>query len=478
MSITRRSSHLKMQSLPNADKYFADICFSMPTTLRTTPQCNELTNISTRRPQQPTSCISTSEHLDLQEPLPRISSRTTSALQKLYIRHNAEIHRGKCAHHLGRLSAEALDEARSAVSNVMHVPNADDIVFANNLVSAHTLLARAATASLRPGDEILLAVNLPDTCLHIWHSVARSRELVPRLVTASLTRGAVPDVADFAQFISGRTRISIVPSICPLTLQQVLTPSLAPFLRAVAAINVIDASMYAQHLPFPRLSELGSDFVIVHPGAISMPSGCVIAGKPNAWHGFPPVEGADHTISDSAFNEDDDGLPQTIQLTEPLDLLTSPQVWGPSPERFEPMSTAVATAITTAAAMNEHVENFSDDAIRQGKRLAERLHNALERCSSVSVFTPQSTTPEAPVACFTPIGAELHDVALSLESHGIQVDIGCLGLSVALRTGAGLESVLRVSFNPTVHSDDDVDKFMSTLDCVMESLSTQPTDVR
>lgn len=472
--LAHHTSHLKMLSLSTFhDRPFATICFNVPLKLsRTSPHTSSI-EISTRRPRHVTSCSSTLQNLDLREPPPRVSSHTMSALQKLYTRDNAEIHRGKCAHHLGRQSAEALDVARNTVSTVMHVPNANDIVFANDLASAHTLLAQATTASFRPGDEILLAVNLPDTCLRIWHSVASSRKLVPRLVTAALTRGDVPDVADFAQFVSGQTQIAVVPFICPVTLQRVLTPSLAPFLSAVAAINVVDASIYAQSLPFPRLTDLNVDFVVTHPGTISVPSGCVIAGKPNAWCGLPPVDGADYAISDSAFNEDDDGAPQAVQLTEPLDLFTSPRVWGPSPERFESLSTVLATAITTAAAMEDHVRNFSGDSILYGKRLAERLHNTLKRCPSISVFTPRSTTPEAPVACFTTIGAEPNDVALSLKSQGVQVDVGSLDLSVAFHKGGGLESALRVSFNPNIHSEDDVDKFVSTLNNVMESLSTR-----
>lgn len=475
-SLAQHTLLLKMVSLSTShNRSFATICFNVPLKLSRTSPYTSSREIGNRRPRRVTSCSSTVQNLDLREPSPRVSSRTMSALQKLYTRDNAEIHRGKCAHHLGRQSAEALDVARNVVKTVMHVPNASDIVFANDLASAHTLLARATTASFRPGDEILLAVNLPDTCLRIWHSVASSRKLIPRVVTAALTRGAVPDVADFAQYVSGRTRIAVVPFICPVTLQRVLTPSLAPFLGAVAAINVVDASMYAQSLPFPKLTDLNIDFIVTHPGTIFVPSGCVIAGKPNAWLGLPPVDGADYAISDSAFNEDDDGAPQAVQLTEPLDLFTSPRVWGPSPERFESLSTVLATAITTAAAMEDHVHNLSEDTILYGKRLAERLHNMLKRCPSISVFTPRSTTPEVPVACFTTIGVELNDVALSLKTQGVQVDVGSLGLSVAFHKGGGLESTLRVSFNPNVHSEDDVDNFVSTLNYVMESLSTHPS---
>lgn len=444
--------------------------FGMPLPLNAVSAQPIPKTVNARRLRKLTSCASISE-LDLREPPPRLIFRSALALRKLYTSDNAEIHRGRCAHRLSRRSAEALDEARHVVSTSMGVSNKDEIVFANDLPSAHFLLARAITASLSPGDEILLAVNIPDVCLRIWHSVATSRKLVPRLVTTALAKGAVPDIADFAQLVSGRTRVVIVPLVCPITLQRVLTPSLIPFLRAVARVTVVDASVYAWLLPFPNFPEIGIDFVIAHPGNTVTPSGAVIAGKHDAWNILPPVEGADPDISDSEL-DDDYGKLYSNQLTEPLDLYGSPNIWGPPPERFEPLSNSVATAVTTAAAMVDHVDTLSGDTVRCGKRLAQNLHEGLKECPGILVFTSISTTPEAPIACFTTVGVETNDVARSLGTHGVKVDIVSSGLSVALRRGAGVDSVLRVSFDPKLHSEDDVDKFISILQQVMEYLST------
>lgn len=422
-----------------------------------------LKSIRTRQQKRFSACDKTPVHLDLQSRTPHVSPLAVSALRQLYTRSNAEIHRGKCAHHLGRRSADALSDARQVVATMMSVPDAEEVVFSNDLYSAYTLLARAATASLHPGDEILLSGNLPDLCLHIWHAVAHSRKLLPRIVPTRLMDGHVSDVADFAHVVSSRTRVVVIPYICPLTLQIVATPMLTPFLRAVARTTVIDASVYAECLPVPKVTELDADFVLTHPGAAFIPSGAVIIGKKSSWESFPPSEGADYALSNSAFNTDDHGTPQFAHITMPLDLSASPAVWAPSPDRFEPLSTVVANAVTTAAAIDDHTNRFNDDTVEHGKILAQKLHSDLADCPYVSILSPKSEIPELPIACFTIAGAEIDRVVHKLKLQGVMVEAGDLGLSVGLRVGAGIDAAIRVTFDPLLHSESNISDFVSRL---------------
>jgi cysteine desulfurase family protein (TIGR01976 family) len=135
----------------------------------------------------------------------------------------------------------------------------DEVGFGLNATAINFALTRAATRTLRPGDEIVLTTLDHDANVAPWRHAALDRDLVIR--TVGVGDDTRLDMAGIAQMIGERTRIVTFPYANNATGTAVDVARVARLAHSVGAIVWADANQWAPHRPLD-VRALGVDVAI------------------------------------------------------------------------------------------------------------------------------------------------------------------------------------------------------------------------
>lgn len=391
-----------------------------------------------------------------------VSEGVVRAVRDLYSRANASIHRGRCAHELGRLATEQLQESREAVSNAIRVSNPNEVVFTEDGTTAMRLVANALGGFLNRGDEVLVAVNCPDTTICAWRAAATAHSLDVRLVPAQLATGISPGVEEYATLVGPRTRVVVIPVVCPVTAAAPELMDLMPFLNAIGAKTVLDATTYAMRYTEIDVSTLCSDFVVCDVASIGAARGAFIHASMNVWQRLPPVIGGEHTLQECSLN------------SSSVDLINDMENWMPIPDRFEASSSCLAVAVAVAAALQTQIQHIQNGFLKRSATLGRYLHTQLRSVDSVAVYSNEDAVL-APFACFNVDNVDPETVRINLEGRGVLCELGCLTTRVAHEGSLGVNGSVRVTLDAEYHDETHVDDFVAILDeVVMDVLAATP----
>ncbi|HNP34514.1 MAG TPA: cysteine desulfurase-like protein [Woeseiaceae bacterium] len=155
---------------------------------------------------------------------------------------------------------QVVADARVAMADFLNAPEADEIIFGQNMTTLTLHLSRSIGRLFKPGDEIVLTRMDHDANVHPWLLMARDFDLTVRWLPFNLETFEF-DLADLDNLLSERTRLVCVGGASNLlgTLNDVAEISRRS--RASGAWTFVDAVQSAPHVA-SDVQEIGCDFLV------------------------------------------------------------------------------------------------------------------------------------------------------------------------------------------------------------------------
>jgi cysteine desulfurase family protein (TIGR01976 family) len=175
-----------------------------------------------------------------------------------YLRANAN-HGG--AFPTSQRSDDILDEAHTAVAEMLNAASADEVVFGPNMTTLTLGISRALAREIGPGDEIVVTRMDHDANISPWLLVAEDRGATVRWADFDVEDYTL-DMAGLRKLINAKTKIVAVgyASNALGTVNDVAT--IAQWAHDAGALAFVDAVQYAPHGPID-VQTLNCDVLVV-----------------------------------------------------------------------------------------------------------------------------------------------------------------------------------------------------------------------
>jgi cysteine desulfurase family protein (TIGR01976 family) len=176
-----------------------------------------------------------------------------------------------------RRSDDILDEAHSAMADMLNAASPDEIVFGPNMTSLTFGISRALARDLGPGDEIVVTRMDHDANISPWLLAAEDRGATVRWADFDVEDYTL-DMAGLRDLINEKTKIVAVgyASNALGTVNDVQT--VVGWAHAAGALAFVDAVQYAPHGPID-VQALDCDLLAVSPYKFYGPHMGVLYGK-------------------------------------------------------------------------------------------------------------------------------------------------------------------------------------------------------
>lgn len=187
----------------------------------------------------------------------QIAKRSLDRINQYLLRHNAN-HGGAFA--TSRESDAILDEAHTAVADLLNAARPEEIFFGNNMTTLTLHVSRSLSRNWQPGDEIVVTRLDHDANYSPWVLAARDRGVTVREVNFHHEDGTL-DLEDLHKKLEGRPKLLAVGyasnalgTINPLE-------EIIPLAHAAGTLVYVDAVQYVPHGPVD-VQALGCDFLV------------------------------------------------------------------------------------------------------------------------------------------------------------------------------------------------------------------------
>lgn len=390
----------------------------------------------------------------------RVSEHAVAAIRDLYVRANGAVHRGSCAHTLGRYAAELMEAARTDVALAIGAEHWKEIAFAPSAYAATTILAQSLGSTLRKGDQILLNYMESDHTIIPWRIAAKQRGFKLKFCRPDMSEGGEFVFEQFVSLVSSKTKLIVLQHACPIFGTFNPLVEFVDFAESCGIPVAVDATY---SLPWSKLDlqKMRCDFLIADCQAIGAPHGSAfLYGLMDRLERLPPVLGGDDT-----FEEFSAGRLE-------VNVAKDPSNWAPIPERFEVALSSLAVGAGLAAALREYDRSMDSNMAAKCSELGLRLYSELKSCSSVHVYGTANLA-RIPIASFHVDGIDHAILADTLGKQQAFVDIGCHGASIAHNEELNMSSTLRVRFDPCRHDAEDVSRFVRILKNALRQLGVR-----
>jgi cysteine desulfurase / selenocysteine lyase len=339
------------------------------------------------------------------------------AERSCYELHNGAAHRG--AHLLSEESTEIYEGARAKVAQFIGAAD-NEIVFTKSATESVNLVACALTASIRPGDEILITEIEHHANLVPWQQLA-ARTGATLKWFKSLPDGRL-DVDP--SLITGRTRIVAVTGQSNVT--GVIPPvgQITRLAHEAGALVLADGAQLVPHHPVD-VKALDVDFLVFSGHKMLGPLGLgVLYGKYDKLEALPPFLFGGEMI-------------EVVRMEG--------STFQPPPARFETGVPPAPQAAGLAAAVDYLTRLGMDNVAAHEEALTAHALDALREIDGVRVLGPDTTKDRGGAVAFEVEGVHPHDVGQVLDDLGIAVRTGhhC---TQPLHRALGVQSSARATF--------------------------------
>jgi cysteine desulfurase/selenocysteine lyase len=343
------------------------------------------------------------------------------AMDRFYRRDNANVHRG--LHELSNRATEAYEDARARTARFFGIADTAELIWTRGATEALNLVAWAwGTASLRPGDEILLTVLEHHSNLVPWQLLAQRTGA--RLRFLDIDDQGRLDLSALDDLLTERTRLVALGHVSNALGTVNPVREIAARARAVGALVVVDGAQSAPHLPVD-VPSLGADFYAFSGHKMCGPTGIGgLWGRREILEAMPPFHGGGDMID-------------VVELER--------CTFAPLPSRFEAGTPNVAGAVGMGAAV-DFLAGVGREAILAHERAL--LTYALERMAEVPdlvVHGPRDPAERSGLVSFTLADVHPHDLATILDAQGIAIRAGHHCAQPLMRR-LGVSSTARASF--------------------------------
>jgi cysteine desulfurase / selenocysteine lyase len=346
----------------------------------------------------------------------------------------ANVHRG--LHTLANEATQAFEDARQKVATFIGAGSVDEIVFTKSATEAINLVAAGLSASLKPGDEIIITEMEHHANIVPWHMACQrsgaTLKWAPILANGALNMDALGAmIGPQTKMIAVSHMSNVLGSVQDLTVIVALA-------RAVGSQILIDGCQGVVHQKVD-VTAIGADFYAFSSHKLYGPTGIgVLHGSPAALARLPAWQGGG----------------EMIEIVS-KDLIT----YNTPPFRFEAGTPAITEAVGLGAAI-DWINSGDSDALH-AHELA--LHDyAMAALTGVNGLNIYGTAPgKGAIIAFNIEGAHPHDVAQVLDRYGVAVRAGhhC---AQPLMKELGVTATARASF-AAYNTFDEVDVFVAAL---------------
>lgn len=375
------------------------------------------------------------------------------AIRRVYTEGNAAVHRGGCAHHLGRNATESMAAAREDVARLIEAAEPDEIVFTGSAAAAYNIVARGLMATLRKGSEILLSTMEDDHCVVPWQLVAERTGARLRFVRADMSRGGEYDFGSLVESLNSRTQFVVLQHVssvfgCVNPVEDVIQ-----VVRGAGISILVDATHSLGRLPV-SVARLQCDYLIADGEHMHATQGSgFLYGRRKLLQTLDPAAGGQDTMED-------------VSLDRPA-REWSP-VWAPIPHRFEAGMAPLACAAALSAAARHICAMDMSEVGARNERFGKMLFERLRACGGVTVYGTNEE-PRVAMATFNVDGLDARSVADALARRGVIVEAGCHGAHLVHTEELKVAQSLRVRFDVQQHGEEVILMFIDALEVVVKA---------
>jgi len=339
------------------------------------------------------------------------------AEREFYEQHNGAAHRG--AHLLSEEGTEIYEAARAKVAAFIGAAPGE-VVFTKSATESVNLVSYSITASIRPGDEILISEIEHHANLVPWQQLAQRTGATLKWFKA-LPDGRL-DVDP--TLITERTKIVAVTAQSNVT--GVIPPvaEIARLAHDVGALVLADGAQLVPHHPVD-VKALDVDFLVFSGHKMLGPLGLgVLYGKRDRLEALPPFLAGGDMI-------------EVVRMEG--------STFQPPPARFEPGVPPAPEAAGLAAAVEYLTRLGMDNVAAHEESLTAHALDALRDIRGVRLVGPDTTKDRGGAVAFEVDGIHPHDMGQVLDELGVEVRTGhhC---AWPLHRSLGVQASTRASF--------------------------------
>jgi len=318
------------------------------------------------------------------------------AERSFYERHNGAAHRG--AHLLSEEGTEIYEGARAKVAAFLGA-DVGEVVFTKNATEAINLVAYTLTASIKPGDEVLITEMEHHANLVPWQQLAQRTGATLRWFTV-LPDGRL-DLDE--PLITERTKIVALSGQSNVTGVMPPVAEIARLAHEAGALVLADGAQLVPHHPVD-VKALDVDFLAFSGHKMLGPLGLgVLYGKRDRLEALPPFLAGGDMI-------------EVVRMEG--------STFQPPPARFEPGVPPAPQAAGLGAAIDYLTALGMDNVAAHEESLTAHALDALREINGVRILGPDTTKDRGGAVAFEVAGVHPHDVGQVLDELGIAVRTG------------------------------------------------------
>ena len=318
------------------------------------------------------------------------------AERSFYERHNGAAHRG--AHLLSEEGTEIYEGARAKVAAFIGA-DVGEVVFTKNATEAINLVAYTLTASIKPGDEVLITEMEHHANLVPWQQLAQRTGATLRWFKV-LPDGRL-DLDE--PLITERTKIIALSGQSNVTGVMPPVAEIATLAHEVGALVLADGAQLVPHHPVD-VKALDVDFLAFSGHKMLGPLGLgVLYGKRDRLEALPPFLAGGDMI-------------EVVRMEG--------STFQQPPARFEPGVPPAPQAAGLGAAIDYLTALGMDNVAAHEESLTAHALDALREIRGVRILGPDTTKDRGGAVAFEVEGVHPHDVGQVLDELGIAVRTG------------------------------------------------------
>jgi len=339
------------------------------------------------------------------------------AVREFYEQHNGAAHRG--SHLLSEEGTEIYEGARAKVAAFIGAAPGE-IVFTKSATESVNLVSYASTASIKPGDEILISEIEHHANLVPWQQLAQRTGATLKWFTVAPDGRLDVDPS----LITERTKIVAVTGQSNVT--GVIPPvgEITRLAHEAGALVLADGAQLVPHHPVD-VKALDVDFLVFSGHKMLGPLGLgVLYGKRDRLEALPPFLAGGDMI-------------EVVRMEG--------STFQPPPARFETGVPPASEAAGLAAAVDYLTRLGMDNVAAHEESLTAHALDALREIRGVRVLGPDTTKDRGGAVAFEVAGIHPHDIGQVLDELGVAVRTGhhC---AWPLHRALGVQSSARATF--------------------------------
>ena len=325
-------------------------------------------------------------------------THVVDAIADHYLAHNANV--ARAMHVLGAEATAAFEGARTAIAAFIGASRSEEVVFTKNASEALNLAAHTLSASLGPGDEIVVSVMEHHSNIVPWQFACQRTGATLRWFDVTEDGRLDLEAAEREGLINERTKVVSITWVSNVLGTINPVAHVAAMAHAVGAVMVVDASQGVPQLP-TSVADLGCDLLAFTGHKICGPTGIgVLWGSYELLDSLPPFLGGGEMI-------------EVVRMTG--------STFAPPPYRFEAGTPPIAQAVGLHAAIDYVSAIGMDKIAAHEQELTAYALAEMQKIRGLRILGPTEAVDRGGAISFTLEGVHPHDVMQMLDSRGVAI---------------------------------------------------------